>query len=328
MRSNRLQESLAYSNLPRIMKLLFILDPLPTLTFDTDSTCAIMEAALEQGHQLWTCTIDNLSLEHNHPYTQASITTQHETSFVTQPDEPLPLSSFDAVLFRTDPPVNIAYLQATWILEQARGSTLLINDPQGIRECNEHLSVLRFPTLTPPTIVTQKTSRLRQFLNEQGGALILKPVDGYGGKGIFIAKNNDPNLSMILETATANEQQWTIAQQYLPQVQTGDKRILLLDGEFLGAVLRVPDKQETRSNLCAGGTAIQTTLSQREQTIIDTIAPTLRCFGLILVGIDVIGDYLTEINCTSPTGIRHIDSLQGSQIASQILDWISRHRIK
>src|SRR6185503_11917234 len=168
------------------------------------------------------------------------------------------LADFDVVLMRKDPPVDVSYLHATWILDHARGKTLLVNDPRGLRELNEHLAVLRFPHLTPPTIVTRSAERLREFQAAQGGAIVVKPVDGYGGLGIFVVRDGDPNASSIIETSTGAGSQWTLAQKYLPEAVQGDKRIVLADGEPLGAVLRVPAAAEARGNLHIGGRAVKT----------------------------------------------------------------------
>jgi glutathione synthase len=228
---------------------------------------------------------------------------------------------------RKDPPVDVRYLHATWILEQARGKTLLVNDPRGLRELNEHLAVLRFPHLTPPTIVTRSIDRLRQFQREQGGAIVVKPVDGYGGLGIFVVRDGDMNASSILESSMAIDQpgaRWTIAQKYLPEASAGDKRILLADGEPVGAVLRVPAEAEARGNLHVGGRAVKTELDDRDREIIATIAPFLREHGQIFVGLDVIGGMLTEINITSPTGVRHVARLDNRNVAAPILDCFER----
>ena len=167
------------------------------------------------------------------------------------------LDDFDIVMMRKDPPVDVAFLHATWILEHVRRA-LLVNAPRGLRDLNEHLAVLRFPTITPPTIVTRDAAKLRAFQRECGGAIVVKPVDGYGGLGIFVVKDGDMNASSIIETATGAGTRWTIAQKYLPDAVNGDKRILLADGEYMGAVLRVPAQAEARGNLHVGGRAVKT----------------------------------------------------------------------
>jgi glutathione synthase len=184
--------------------------------------------------------------------------------------------------------------------------------------------VLRFPELTPPTIVTRSAEKLRAFQAQQGGAIVVKPVDGYGGLGIFVVRDGDPNASSIFETSTGAGTRWTIAQRYLPEAVQGDKRILLADGEPVGAVLRVPAAQEARGNLHVGGTAVRTEIDARDREIIARVAPTLRDYGQILVGLDVIGGVLTEINITSPTGVRQASALSGRDVAVPIVDCIAR----
>jgi glutathione synthase len=233
------------------------------------------------------------------------------------------LGEFDVTWMRKDPPVDVTYLHATWILEQARGHTLLVNDPRGLRELGEHLAVLRFPTLTPPTLVTRDPARLRAFLDEQGGAIVVKPVDGYGGLGIFVARLGDPNTSSIFESATGAGTRWTVAQRYLPEVTEGDKRIVLVDGEPVGAVLRVPAAAEARGNLHVGGRPVKAEITARDRELIAAVAPTLREFGQVFVGLDVIGGMLTELNITSPTGIRHIAALDGRDVGAEVLERIA-----
>jgi glutathione synthase len=245
-------------------------------------------------------------------------------AFSVEPRVSIPLEAFDVVLMRKDPPVDTAYLHATWILEQARGKTLLVNDPRGLRELNEHLAVLRFPDLTPPTIVTRSADKLREFQAAQGGAIVVKPVDGYGGLGIFVVRKGDPNASSILETSTGAGTRWTLAQKYLPEAVEGDKRIVLVDGEPVGAVLRVPAEAEARGNLHVGGRAVRTDLDARDRAIVAAVAPFLRDHGQILVGLDVIGGMLTELNITSPTGVRHISRLEDRNVAAPIMDRLAK----
>ncbi len=234
------------------------------------------------------------------------------------------LADFDVVLMRKDPPLDVNYLHATWILDHARGKTLLVNDPRGLRELNEHLAVLNFPHLTPKTIVTRSAAQLRAFQAEQGGTIVVKPVDGFGGLGIFVVRDGDPNASSILETSTGAGTRWTLAQAYLPKAAEGDKRIILADGEPVGAVLRVPAAAEARGNLHVGGKAVKTEIDARDKAIIAELAPFLRAHGQILVGLDVIGGMLTEINITSPTGVRHVSRLEDRNVAAPILDCFER----
>ena len=231
------------------------------------------------------------------------------------------LDEFDAVFMRKDPPFDLDYYFATLLLERARGKTLLINDPRGLRESNEKLAVLSFPKLTPPMIVTREATRLRSFLAEQGGEMVVKPLDASGGFGVFHVRQGDPNTGSILEQATNLGRRWTVAQRYLPEVRKGDKRILLVDGEPLCAVLRVPAPDDARGNLHVGARPMPTTLDDRDRAIIDVVAPHLReQRHFFLVGLDVIGGWLTEINVTSPTGILEANTLYGAHYETQILE--------
>ena len=311
------------------MKLLYILDPLERLALAGDTSYALMLETAARGWEVWTCLVEDLGLVGDDAVVDASPTqvTLAETSaeaFQVGPREAMRLADFDVVLMRKDPPLDVNYLHATWILDHARGKTLLVNDPRGLRELNEHLAVLRFPALTPPTIVTRSSEKLRAFQAAQGGAIVVKPVDGYGGLGIFVVRDGDPNASSILETSTGAGTRWTLALAYLPEAVKGDKRIILVDGVPVGAVLRVPGSAEARGNLHVGGKAVKTTIDARDTEIIAAIAPFLREHGQILVGLDVIGGMLTEINITSPTGVRHASQLDDKNVAAPILDTFQR----
>jgi glutathione synthase len=311
------------------VRLLFIVDPLDRLALAGDSSYALMLEAAARGWGVWTCEIEHLGLVGNDAVCDAAPTAvtaaaRPAQAFQVEPTSLHRLADFDVVLMRKDPPVDVSYLHATWILDHARHKTLLVNDPRGLRELNEHLAVLHFPELTPPTIVTRSTARLREFQAAQGGAIVVKPVDGYGGLGIFVVRDGDPNASSILETSTGAGTRWTLAQRYLPEAVDGDKRIILIDGEPLGAVLRVPAEAEARGNLHVGGRAVKTTITARDREIIAAIAPFLRSHGQIFVGIDVIGGMITELNITSPTGVRHISQLDDKNIAGEILDRLAR----
>jgi glutathione synthase len=307
------------------VRLLFILDPLDKLALAGDTSYALMLEAAARGWDVWTCQVEQLGLAGNDAVVDASPTivmpaSTPKQAFQVEAGSHHRLAEFDVVLMRKDPPVDVSYLHATWILDHARGKTLLVNDPRGLRELNEHLAVLQFPHLTPPTIVTRSADQLRAFQREHGGTIVVKPVDGYGGLGIFVVRDGDPNASSILETSTGAGSRWTIAQKYLPEAVHGDKRIVLVDGEPVGAVLRVPATAEARGNLHVGGTAVKTEIDARDRQIISELAPFLRAHGQILVGLDVIGGMLTELNITSPTGVRHIARLEDRNVAAPIMD--------
>ncbi|MDZ4695231.1 MAG: glutathione synthase [Deltaproteobacteria bacterium] len=305
------------------MKMLFVMDPLARIHLDGDTTFAIMLEAQARGHELWFCEPPHLGLEHDKttatawPVTVRRIKGDH---YLLGPQSPRPLSDFDLVFMRKDPPFDMDYFYATLLLERARHQTLVLNDPRGLREWNEKLAVLEFPQLTAPMIVTREATRLRGFLEENNGEMVIKPLDASGGFGVFHVRKGDPNTGSILEQATNLGRRWTVAQRYLPAVRQGDKRIVLVDGEPLCAVLRVPAPDEARGNLHVGAKPHATELDARDRLIIDTLAPTLRERGFFLVGLDVIGGYLTEINVTSPTGILEANTLYGAHYETQIVE--------
>ena len=288
----------------------------------------MLEAA-QRGWEVHSCQLEHLGLVGDDAVAETAPTAVRDAAIPAQAFSigslvSARLADFDIVLMRKDPPLDVSYLHATWILDHARGKTLVVNDPRGLRELNEHLAVLRFPQLTPATIVTRSADKLRAFQIAQGGTIVVKPVDGYGGLGIFVVRPGDPNASSILETSTGAGTRWTLAQRYLPEAVDGDKRIILVDGEPVGAVLRVPASAEARGNLHVGGKPVKTEIDARDREIIATVAPFLREHGQILVGLDVIGGMLTELNITSPTGVRHASQLDGTNVAGMVLDRLAR----
>ncbi len=305
------------------MKLLVVMDPLARINLDTDTTFALMLEAQARGHELWFCEPQHLGLEHERVVTSAwpvTVRRQKSYHYLLGPRAVRNLGDFAVVLMRKDPPFDLDYYFATLLLERARGATLLVNDPRGLREANEKLAVLQFPRLTPPMIVTRETGRLRAFLQEQGGEMVIKPLDASGGFGVFHVRQGDPNTGSILEQATNLGRRWTAAQRYIPEVRQGDKRILLVDGEHLCSVLRVPAPDEARGNLHVGARPKATTLDERDRIIVDAVGPHLRENGFFFVGLDVIGGYLTEINVTSPTGILEANLLYDAHFETAVIE--------
>jgi glutathione synthase len=304
------------------------MDPPPLINPNTDTTLVLMLEAQQRGHELWHCEASQLALEGERAVAKAQPARAQRVAgsaiVLDAAARTLELSECDAVLMRKDPPYDLDYYFATLILERARGKTLLVNDPRGLRDANEKLYALHFPELVPPTVVTRDSARLRAFQAEEGGEMIVKPLDGCGGRGVFYCGPGDRNIPSILETVTDYGKKWVMGQRYLPEARAGDKRILLLDGEPLGAVLRVPREDEVRGNLHVGGQPKKTTLSPRDREICAALAPRLREDGLFFVGIDVIGDYLTEVNVTSPTGIQEINALEGNRLEARVVDWLQR----
>lgn len=291
---------------------LFVLDPLPTLNPRADTSYVMITEALRRGHRPYYVTLEGLSLRGCSAWSFARLLgPAGEGGPMIDLGEPeaRPLASFAVVLMRKDPPVDQAFIAATWILDRA--GTLVLNHPRGLRDLNEKLSMLDFPELIPDTRLLRRTADLRETLVELGGHMIVKPLLGYGGREVLMAIDGDPNLSTVLEIATADETRWTVAQRFIPEASEGDKRILLVDGQAVGAVLRVPSRGELRNNFHAGGQPTATELSERDLEICSRLGPWLRERGQLFAGIDVLGPYLTEINVTSPTGMQEINRLGG-----------------
>ena len=307
------------------MKLAFILDPLDQLKTAKDSSLAIMHEALSRGHQVFVSLQHDLFLRHG----QAKLVTKPWTfngsmSVVGESQESLP-TAFDALIMRKDPPFDNEYLYSTYLLEiAANQGAKVYNSPSAMRNWNEKLSVTRFIDLAPASLVTANNSLLREFLQEQQD-IVVKPLDGMGGSSVFRLNTKDPNLGVILETITDFGRRTIMAQRYLPEILQGDKRIIMIDGEPLPyALARIPMAGETRGNLAAGGTGVAQALSKRDLSIAHTVGPVLKQAGLFFVGLDVIGDYLTEINVTSPTGMVEIAQQTDCRPAAVFMNALER----
>ncbi|MEO8689056.1 MAG: glutathione synthase [Solirubrobacteraceae bacterium] len=309
------------------LQLLVVMDDPAGIDPTTDTTLALVEGARRRRHAVEVCTPDALGLDGASLIALAGpvigTRTDGSPAIVTGRPQPRAVAGYDAVLMRKDPPFDLAYYTTTLLLERARSSTLLINDPRALRETNEKLSVLEFPDLAPETRVTRSLAELEAFLTRCEQQMVIKPLDRCGGSGIFLARAGDPNLRSILETATNSGRELVMAQRYLPEARAGDKRILLLDGEPLGAVLRVPARGDARGNFHAGATPHHTRLTPRDREICSRVGAHCRRRGLAFVGIDVIGDRLTEINVTSPTGLRQINRLEGAHLEDTVIDWLT-----
>jgi glutathione synthase len=302
--------------------LVFVLDPLATLIPHHDSTVALMQAAQERGHTLWTCGMEDLSIVEGIAHARAirtRLSLKALPYYATEERTLLSLDQVDAVFMRKDPPVSAEYLFATYILDRTK--TLVINRPKGLRDANEKVYTLNFLQYTPETLITSRPAQVREFLKTFHKA-ILKPMDGKGGEGIFLLTLEDKNLNSLVETMTRFETRPVIVQRYLPEASVGDKRIILLDGKPLGAMLRVPQSYEVRGNMRVGGQVVKAEITDHEQEICAYLAPKLQADGLYFVGIDIIGPYLTEVNVTSPTGIQEIDQLNGSSLGATVIQWL------
>ncbi len=303
---------------------LFIIDPIERLQVDADTTVAFMREAETRGHEVFTCQIDTLGArDGGRPYAAVvrTRTIEGPAWYALEGEQTASfLDAFDVVWMRKDPPFDMRFFYATHLLSLVEPSTLVVNDPSALRDANEKLIALRFPEVCPPTLVSGRIAELLEFQASLGGEMIVKPLDGAGGEGIFHLSSGDRNTNAILEAVTQAEGRVIMAQMYIPEIRQGDKRVILVEGVAKGAVLRVPHESEARANFHVGGTAHQTTLSPRDLEICNTVGPTLREMGIIFAGLDIIGDWMTEINVTSPTGIREICDLDGVRIEVDVLD--------
>lgn len=300
-----------------------VMDPLHTIHFKKDSTLAMLWAAQERNWQIFYLPHDSLLIRNGEPYAVASpmqVSRDPDNWHQLGNSSEIALASLDAILMRKDPPFDNEYLYATLVLETAeRRGVLVVNRPSSLRDCNEKLFATRFPQCCPPHLVSSSQQLLREFYTMHQD-IILKPLDGMGGSQVFRVKPEDPNLGVILETLTLHGKRTIMAQVFIPEIRNGDKRILIVDGEPIPyALARIPAPGETRGNLAAGGTGIPQPLSERDYWICNEVIPTLREKGLLFVGLDVIGDYLTEINVTSPTCIREIDQVHHLDIAGKLI---------
>jgi glutathione synthase len=307
----------------RTLTLLFVMDPVLGIDCEKDTTFVLMLEAQRRGHRVLVCEVGDLHVELGRAAARArAVRLRREPGNHAElgPQHAIVLDDIcDVVLQRKDPPVDEAYVTSTQILMLCRRA-LVLNRPESILAANEKLYALHWPDLMAETCVTRRIADLIDFMASLGGEMVVKPLGGKGGEGIFHLRNDDRNLFSILEQATGFGQRWIMAQRYLPEIRKGDKRILLVDGEPIGAVLRVPAERETRANLHVGGRAVATSLDARDREIVERIAPALRRDGLFFVGIDVIGGCLTEINVTSPTGIQEINALEGVSLEARVLD--------
>jgi len=309
------------------MKIAFIVDPLAKLKAYKDSSIAMMRAAQSMGHSVFAIQRETLLVRDGIVSARATALQVHDDNthwYSAGETAAQPLVSFDAVLMRQDPPFDAEYVAATWILERAAAQgARIFNNPRAVRDHSEKLSIAEFPQFTPTTLVARDTDDIQHFIDELGD-VILKPLDGMGGSGIFRVQKNDPNRNAIIEALTHEGARSIMAQRYLPQIAEGDKRVLLIGGEVMPQCLaRIPKAGETRGNLAAGGRGVAMPLTAREREIAEHLAPILWQRGLLIVGLDMIGGYLTEINVTSPTCMVEIAQQSGVDIARRTMEILS-----
>lgn len=317
------------------MKFAFIIDPIEKLDPGHDTSVALMEAAQALGHEVWITQANLLSVADSRamaflrPVSLVPVELGDNRWvavsqwFTLGEPKLLSLNDMDAVFMRTDPPVTVPYLYATYILDYIdQSQTRVVNAPQGIRAANEKMYALQFTQAIPKTIVSQDKQVIRSVV-EQWGSAVLKPLGGKAGEGILFLEPNDRNFNSMIEISTQQGQVPVMVQTFLPAAKDGDKRVILLDGEPIGAVNRIPTGKEFRGNMAVGGRVAQVEITDRDREICAQLAPTLRRDGLVFVGIDIIGGYLTEVNVTSPTGIREIDRLDNLRLGQQVIEWLS-----
>jgi len=307
------------------MRFVFVMDGVDRVDPDKDTSFGFIEAALARGHQCLHCLI------HQVEYWQGTVTAVTRPLQITAgrlaldgDAQRVRLTEVDAVFIRKDPPFDSPYAHATLLLELLRGQTLVVNDPRGLRDANEKLYALSFAQWMPPTLVSCDRQAIHDFVAEVGGKAVIKPLDGAGGFGVLGVATGDANTPSIVDLLTREGTRLAVVQQYLPEIREGDKRVLLLDGEPLGAVLRMPKAGDLRANIHAGADVRPHELTAAEKAMIADMAPKLRADGLVFVGLDVIGDKLTEINVTCPTGIRELSRFSGTRESDRVIAWVEQ----
>lgn len=302
---------------------LFVVDPLAGIDITKDSSFALMLAAQARGHEVHTCDTDGLFGQSGQGFATCRPTQVQRvrgSHFHDGPTAIRALGDFDVVWMRKDPPFDLNYIAATYVLELAPPPTRVLSRPESLRSWNEKVSVLKFPELAPPTLVTRNMATILQFQRDVGGSIVLKPLGWSGGNGVVALHPGDLNTRSLLEMSTHNGREFILAQKYLPEVVQGDKRVILVDGVARAGLLRIPPPDDLRGNIHVGARVELAPLNPREQALCDQLGPALKTAGHLFVGIDLIGDKLTEINVTSPTGIQEIRDLGGPDLAEELLD--------
>ena len=310
------------------LKIAVQMDPIARINIKGDSTFALLLEAQKRGHKLAYYTPDRLAMLNGQVFTTVEnlhVRDQAGDHFVLEAPRRVELAQFDVVLLRQDPPFDLSYITSTHLLERIHPKTLVVNDPAQVRNAPEKIFVTEFPDLMPPTLITRDLAEIKAFRAEHND-IVMKPLYGHGGGAVFRLTRDDLNFGSLYDMFSVTFREQWVVQKFLPAVKQGDKRILLVDGEFAGAVNRIPAEDDLRSNMVRGGTPAAAELTKREQEICQRLGPELRKRGMIFVGIDVIGDWITEINVTSPTGIRAVKNLGGPDAAAMVWDVIEKKR--
>jgi len=309
------------------MRFVFVMDPMQRVLPDKDTSFALQRAALKRGHELLHAELRDLFAKEGDVFARVrGLRVQNAAPFFEYgPESDVRLGDVDAIFIRKDPPFDSEYLYATLLLERARGQTLIVNDPRGLRDANEKLYPLHFSRHMPKTLVATDRERILSFVDEVGGDAVIKPLHGAGGAGVLLLARRDQNARSIIETLTREGAVAAMVQEYLPAVRQGDKRVLLLDGHVLGGINRVPRADDLRSNIHVGGRVEPCDVNAQERAVVEDIAPRLRADGLYFVGLDFIGGKLTEVNVTSPTGIQELSVHQGRDVSEDVIAWVEKH---
>jgi glutathione synthase len=314
------------------MKTLYVMDPLDRIDVGGDSTFTMMRECRRRGWPVYACTPSDLYAIDSRCWARSRAVTVQDSSphLVAEDPVDVDVGTFDVVWMRKDPPFDIDYIFSTYLLDLVPPQTLVLNRPASLRDANEKMVGLRWPELGPPTFVTREIRRAVQWVADAPGKVVLKPWDGNGGRGIVVTAAGDPNLRAMLETLTDQERRYIVMQHYIPEIAAGDKRVILIDGEALGWFNRIPSADDHRGNMHVGARVEACELTDRDRHICEMLSPWMKKSGLVFVGIDIIGPYLTEINVTSPTGIQEVHALMGVALEEALVDAVgealARHR--
>jgi glutathione synthase len=308
------------------MRFVYVMDPMDKVLPDKDTTFAFQRAAQRMGHQALHCQPRDVYVQEGDVWARVRSLTVSDTPPHATFEAPFDvrLADVECVFIRKDPPFDAEYLYITLMLERVRGRTLVVNDPRGLRDANEKLYTLHFARHMPRTLVTTDRDRIHQFFKDVGVGVV-KPLDGAGGSGVMVVEKGDRNARSIVDTITQEGTRHAMAQEYLPAVRKGDKRVLLLQGQVLGAINRIPREDDVRSNIHAGGRVEPCEVTAEERAVVADLVPRLAADGLVFVGLDFIGGKLTEVNVTSPTGIQELSRHAGRDVAEQVITWVERH---
>lgn len=309
------------------MKFLFIIDPIEEFNINRDSSFATMLEAQKRGYEVWYTQTQDIWAEKNLVFSNATKVKLQRSNphYENLEHSKIDLTSFDCIFMRKDPPFNMEYVYSTYLLSMVKDKVLVLNDPDSVRSSNEKVFILNFPDAIIDTIVSKNKKIILEFLANCGGKAVIKPLDRKGGEGIFLLNQGDKNLQSIIDNSTEYEKTTVMVQKYIPEASLGDKRIILINGEPKGAFLRVPSEYDYRGNLCAGATAEKTEITPREYELCNIIGSKLKAMGLVFVGIDILGNYISEINVTSPTGFQEIARLTGKKIEEDLIDFVEQN---